>query len=97
MNTKPLGELMTEYETELVKKYKYEIELNLNEQRMALMTLVDMLGTSMRGIERKRNMRLSEKAMAKASFATKIVALKMAVDEIDARLKAQADYGNPMS
>jgi hypothetical protein len=68
---------------------KYDIELNLNEQRMALMTLVDMLGTSMRDIERKRNMRLSEKAMAKAAFATKIVALKMAVDEIDARLKVQ--------
>jgi len=43
----------------------------------------------MRGIDRKRNMRPSEKAMAKASFATKIVALKMAVDEIDARLKVQ--------
>jgi hypothetical protein len=67
---------------------KYDIELNLNEQRMALMTLVDMLATSMRGIDRKRNMRLSEKAMAKASFATKIVAIRMAVDKIDAELKA---------
>jgi hypothetical protein len=69
--------------------HKYEIELNLNEQRVALMELVRMLATSMRGIDRKRNMRLSEQAMAKASFATKIVALRMAVDRIDEDLKTQ--------
>jgi hypothetical protein len=83
MNTKPLGKLMTEYETELVEKYKYEIDLNPREQRVALVELADSVMRSANNIKKHRTMRQSEKAMALSSLLMKTTALQMAIDRLD--------------
>ena len=75
--------------------HEYEIKLNLNEQRMALMSLCDSLGQSVKAVNRKRNMRPSEKAMSVSSLKIKHTALLMAVDRIDAELKAQIEGAQP--
>lgn len=67
----------------------YDIKLNLNEQRMALASLVDSVSRSIKSTQRKRNIRPSEKAMAVSSLLTKSTALCMAIDRIDAELKVQ--------
>ena len=66
----------------------FEVPLNLNEQRMALMTMVDQLMRQYCTVDRKR-WRTSEKVMAQAQISRHIVALKMAVDRIDEALKVQ--------
>ena len=68
---------------------RYEVDLNLNEQRMALMTAIEATGQLIGAIHRKRNMRNSEKAMSIASYKRRRVAMLMAVERIDAELKAQ--------
>ena len=75
--------------------YKYEVVLNLNEQRMALVSLADSLNQAFKATKRKRNLRDSEKAMALSSIRTKQIAVQMAVDRIDAQLKAQAGEAMP--
>jgi len=64
--------------------HKYEIELNLNEQRMALMTMVDQLMRQYR-----KRWKASEIMMTKAMLSRHIIALHMAVDRIDEDLKTQ--------
>jgi predicted FMN-binding regulatory protein PaiB len=66
----------------------YEVPLNLNEQRMALMTMLDQLTRQYFTVDRKR-WNMSEKVMTKAQLSRHIVALRMAVDRIDALLKVQ--------
>ena len=68
--------------------HKYEIELNLNEQRMALMTMVDQLMRQYNTVHRKR-WKASEIMMTKAMLSRHIIALHMAVDRIDEALKTQ--------
>lgn len=72
----------------------YEKELNLNEQRMALMSLVDSVQRSIESTQRLRKIRESERAMSLTSLHTKAVALRMAVDRIDALLKASVAEGH---
>ena len=67
---------------------KYEIELNLNEQRMALMTMVDQLMRQYNTVHRKR-WKGREIMMTKAMLSRHIIALHMAVDRIDEALKVQ--------
>jgi hypothetical protein len=68
---------------------RYEVDLNLNEQRMALMGAVDATGQLITAVRRKRSMRESEKAMSIASYKRRRVALLMAVERIDAELREQ--------
>lgn len=68
---------------------RYKVDLNLNEQRMAIMTVVDQLTRVYNGVHRKRSMRASEIAMTKAALERRIVSLHMAVDRIDMLLKEQ--------
>jgi hypothetical protein len=63
--------------------HEYEIKLNLNEQRMALMSLAESVNKSYVSTKKMRKLRESEKAMALASLATKHTALLMAVDRLD--------------
>ena len=67
----------------------YPIELNLNEQRMAIMTVIDQLTRQYYTVDRKRSMRPSEKAMTKGAILRHTVALQMAVYRIDELLKIQ--------
>jgi len=71
--------------------------MNLNEQRMALSSLLDSIYRSAEAIRRKRKMRDSEKAMSLGSLEMKATALRMAVAQIDALLKAHHDKGEPVS
>jgi hypothetical protein len=75
--------------------HEYEIKLNLNEQRMALMSLVESINKSYASTKKKRSLRLSEKAMALSSLATKQIAVLMAVDRIDEALKAEIEGAQP--
>jgi hypothetical protein len=67
---------------------KYELVMNLNEQRMALMTIVDQLTRQYNTVDRRRWLQ-SEKLMTKAMLSRHIIALRMAVDRIDEDLKTQ--------
>jgi len=75
--------------------HEYEIKLNLNEQRMALSSLVDSVSRSIKSTRLKRNILPSEKAMAVSSLVVKSTALCMAIDRIDAELKAQIEGAQP--
>jgi hypothetical protein len=70
---------------------RYEVDLNLNEQRMALMTAVDGIGALIAAVRRKRSMRESEKAMTIASYKRRRAALLMAIERLDVEIKAEAN------
>lgn len=60
-----------------------ETELTTREQRAELMEMVNTVKRGLNGLDRKRSLRDSERAMTAAKYKRAITALRMAIDRID--------------
>lgn len=76
----------------MTDKLEYEIKLTIREQRLVLMEVARALQAGLKGIQRKRTWRDSEKAMAAYTTTKRLVAVNMAIDaltdNVDAEIKA---------